>query len=407
MSFLVRVRDFQSIGETVTIEVNGFTVITGPNNVGKTALMRAIFGLCSNARGNSFVRYGKESARVEIEFQDKKVAWEKGLKVNRYEVDGKAIDRVGAGVPDEVSGLGIGPIEAAGRELWPQFAHQFVGQIFLLDLPGSVLAEAIANVDKVGVLNEALRLSQSDRKSTASDLKLRSADVAKNEEALSKFDGLDSVVEKVREVVAKQEGIVESRKTYLGLKGYRDRLSAANEVVFALEPVRRIPELPAESFSRIQKVNRARIDLLSYRDRYENSRKTAEILQPARQIASPTEEQVARIRKISQASDWTKGAKQRLEKAESERGIAETATERLSRTSIPEPRLVREALERLTEVRTLSEKWKAAQGSVETLTVEVSSLTHEHSEAEKELSVLFQQSGRCPYCGVPHENSSC
>ncbi len=39
----VRVKNFQSIREA-EVEVKGLTVITGPNNSGKTAFMRAVKG---------------------------------------------------------------------------------------------------------------------------------------------------------------------------------------------------------------------------------------------------------------------------------------------------------------------------------------------------------------------------
>ena len=65
----IQVKNFQSI-KKAEVEVKGLTVITGPNNIGKSALARAISGVFSNLKGNSFVRKGESHCEVEVEFED-------------------------------------------------------------------------------------------------------------------------------------------------------------------------------------------------------------------------------------------------------------------------------------------------------------------------------------------------
>ena len=67
MSTLLKVKNLQSIGDT-EVEVDGFTVITGPNNSGKSALVRAVIGLTSNYSGNkhSWVRKGQKNLEVTL-----------------------------------------------------------------------------------------------------------------------------------------------------------------------------------------------------------------------------------------------------------------------------------------------------------------------------------------------------
>ena len=65
----VTVENFQSI-KRAEIDVDGFTVITGPNNSGKTALMRAIRGAFQNAPGSAFIRHGEKECRVEVDLGD-------------------------------------------------------------------------------------------------------------------------------------------------------------------------------------------------------------------------------------------------------------------------------------------------------------------------------------------------
>lgn len=238
MPFRLRVKNFQSI-EDASLDVDGLTVVTGPNNSGKTAMIRAVYGAFTNARGTKYVRHGKESCEVALDFADgRSLVWEKGEKVNRYVLDGKTLNKVGQGAPPEMISLGVQPVEASGRELWPQFAHQFVGQVFLIDEPGSVLAEAISDVTRVGVLNEALRNAQSDRRTAAGDLKLRQSDVAKHEAATKKFDGLDDALKLATEVDSARADLTTLQRQLDEARRFRDRLRQAQAEVSRLSPVR-------------------------------------------------------------------------------------------------------------------------------------------------------------------------
>ena len=135
MAVRIRVRNFQSI-EDAEVEVSGLTVVTGQNNSGKTALMRAVRGVFENSGGDAFVRHGTDALAVHLDFGDADVTWTKGPKVKpTYIVGGKTINP-GRSVPDEVTSLGVAPVQAGSGEAWPQIAPQFTGQVFLLDLPG-------------------------------------------------------------------------------------------------------------------------------------------------------------------------------------------------------------------------------------------------------------------------------
>jgi exonuclease SbcC len=233
MPVTVRVQGFQSIADA-EIEVSGLTVVTGANNSGKSALIRAVSGAFTNPRGTKYVRRGEDQCTVDLVFGDgHTLKWEKGEKINRYTVDGgKPMDKVGQTVPREVEALGVVPITAAGHEIWPQFAPQFTGQVFLLDKPGSMLAESIADVTRVGVLNEALRQSQSDRRTAASELKIRQTDVLHLEGIEAGYVGLD-LVEALATEAEKLDAFVASLRGQVGelctLQGTHDALVATVE----------------------------------------------------------------------------------------------------------------------------------------------------------------------------------
>lgn len=272
MSVRIRVNNFQSIEDAV-VEVKGFTVITGNNNSGKSALVRAVRGAFQNSKGSSFVRYGKASAKVQVEFEDgHSVSWEKGKDVKpTYSIDGKDPIYPGQGIPEELQSLGMSAIQAGGRELWAQFAPQFDGQIFLLDQPGSVLAEAVADVTRVGQLNEALRGVESDRRASASELKVRQFDALRHRNRLEKFQGLDDLVDRVGEIEKMGEQASLILKAIEGLQGYLARLVKARQTISRLQWVETVKIVSDEEINALRNLRKDQEDLVNLKKRREQA----------------------------------------------------------------------------------------------------------------------------------------
>jgi ABC-type cobalamin/Fe3+-siderophores transport system ATPase subunit len=252
MTTTVRVKNFQSIREA-EIEVDRLTVVTGTNNSGKTALQRAVRGVFQNTGGTAFIREGETKCSVEVDFgKDGKVRWEKGTgKRDRptYVInDGEPI-YPGSSVPDEVAAFGVVPIQAGGQDVWPTIAEQFTGQVFLLDRPGSALAEAVADVERVGQLNRALRSSESDRRQAAATLKVRQTDLAKQEAAVAAFDGLDEALAAVEALEAERTKVAKVSRALGRLTDLRDRLAKAKDDEAELAPVADI-ELPDPAYAK-------------------------------------------------------------------------------------------------------------------------------------------------------------
>lgn len=243
MSVKIRAQNFQSIKDA-TVEVDRFTVVTGQNNSGKTALQRATRGVFQNTGGTAFIREGETKTIVTVDFgEDGKVEWSKGTGSRdrpTYRInDGEPI-HPGSAVPDEVAAFGVVPIQAGGQDVWPTIAPQFTGQVFLLDRPGSALAEAVADVERVGQLNRALRKSEGDRRQAASALKVRQADLVKHEAEAQQFDGLDEALAAVDVLEAKQKKLVALRRAIESLTDMRKRLDSAESVARKLGPVQNI-----------------------------------------------------------------------------------------------------------------------------------------------------------------------
>jgi hypothetical protein len=354
--FTIHVRDFQSIADA-EIEVDGLTVVTGQNNTGKSAVFRSVYGTFTNPRGTSYVRHGKTHCAVRVTFADgRNVLWEKGEGVNRYTLDGKLLNLVGRGVPPEVAALGVQPLVLSGNRepIWPQFAHQFTGQVFLLDQPGSVLAEAISDVDRVGVLNEALRLSQADHRSGVAERKVRQADVLKLETQEKAFDGLDAMDAYLTSLDILDAGMRVARVEITQVRSLQERYARTRSIVQELTPIRGV-EVPVAG---------------------------------------------DRIAKIDTAYQWLLGQRVRLQEANRVRDERAMAAAGVGTIRVPEPLDLTPRIAELQEVQSIRVNVRALEDTLVKLRAALRVLENEVAQADRELADLKGQIQECPTCGA-------
>lgn len=397
MTVKIRVQNFQSIADS-EIEVSGLTVITGANNRGKSALHRAVYGAVTNSKGTSFVRYGTPHCTVTLTFGDgHTLVWQKGDGVNSYTVDGKVLNKVGAGVPPkEVQDLGIVPIEAAGRSIWPQFAHQFTGQVFLLDQPGSVLAESIADVTRVGVLNEALRNTQSERRAASSELKVRVEDLAKLELQESSYAGLDAAEALAREAEALDLEVASLQGQLQDITGIQKGIETLTDAVGELLPVRWV-EMPLSGrgwYDDLKAIEGAQ----ALTNKLEEVRELREELLPVTGILLPDPDLSVRASKVFEALVILRDLKARM--APLERIVQEGGNlrEALSKNPVGVEDVFEQA-RGLGECRQLHRDVATATALVTTLQSELASLGAQHDEVHREVGDLLGGVGDCPICG--------
>ena len=94
--------NFMAHGRTELPLGPGLTVLTGPNNVGKSAVVEALRCLASNPTPRHYIRHGAKEARVTAVFEDgTEVTWVRREKYAQYE-----ILRPGAAEPELFTKLG-------------------------------------------------------------------------------------------------------------------------------------------------------------------------------------------------------------------------------------------------------------------------------------------------------------
>jgi len=318
-----------------------------------TALLRAIRGVFQNTPGTSFIREGESSCQVTVNLGDHKVTWFKGTgKKDRptYIFDGGDPLYPGQAVPDEVQALGVVPIQAGGQEVWPTIAKQFEGQIFLLDKPGSAIAEAVADVERVGQLNRALRNAEGDRRQAATALRVKTSDLVALEGQAARFKGLDEVVGLVSDLEAAQVEVQRLARAVEGLEGLRSRLQKAAEAVNRLAPVAHIHPPDAQEVRGIQT-------------------------------------QLNDLRKVKDHLDRTVLEVQRYSGV----GAIQTATDEAASQRL---------LQGLKVLRDYRTRWEGASQKETTLLLELSAAEAGLQEAEQEAHLALQELGQCPTCGL-------
>lgn len=172
----VIVENFQPIAKA-ELELDGLTVIVGPSDRGKSALLRAIEGALFNKSGDGFVRRGASQSTVTLTGLDIvlgyewQTRWEKGKGVNKFTISGQVYDKVGRDAPAPLQAMGFKDVQIGARVkddkteggewIRPQVSNQLL-PVFLIDRPGNFLYEVLAKLSRLAVLQKAARLCTND-----------------------------------------------------------------------------------------------------------------------------------------------------------------------------------------------------------------------------------------------------
>ncbi|SMF25467.1 AAA family ATPase [Desulfovibrio gilichinskyi] len=131
----------------------GMTVLTGPNNSGKSSVVEALRCIATNPLPKHFVRHGAKVARVELEMDDgTKVAWIRKKATAWYEItrpgeqEHETYAKFGRKPPEDVMAiLRLNQVLLEGDKFLDVHIGDQRKPIFLLDQPASVAAQFFAS----------------------------------------------------------------------------------------------------------------------------------------------------------------------------------------------------------------------------------------------------------------------
>ena len=249
MSIEVVIENFQSI-EKVEFSIDSFTVIEGPSDIGKSAIMRAIDAALSNDRGDYFIRRGTKSCKVVLNFVNDgfKIEWTKPFKkggsyVINDDVD-NPLEKLAGAVPDQIIDFGISEIKVKNAKdkgrVQPQICSDQHNTLFMLYESPQVKAELLSEISEVTKMSRALKLASKDLKSQKKEIKAK--------EKVTKVLKTKYDIIKVIDIETLKNDLEESFNTLNQLKSEGEELEEIKEeyvrVISICDTLDTIPDIP-------------------------------------------------------------------------------------------------------------------------------------------------------------------
>jgi len=126
-------KNFQSWAE-FDLTLDGLTILTGPSDVGKSAIFRALKGVLRNELPAEFVRNGQDDPmEITVEIDAHKVtATRKRKGSTTYVIDGQDYAKLARAAPDDLKKLNFNEVLIGDFDFDPIFGRQNAAQ-FLID----------------------------------------------------------------------------------------------------------------------------------------------------------------------------------------------------------------------------------------------------------------------------------
>lgn len=166
----ITLKNFMSHVDTVIEPADGLTVLVGPNNCGKSAVVAALQVLCHSNNKDYFIRHGAKECSIVLETDDgHTIEWHR-KKSLRYVIDGKEFDRLERGeVPPELHAvLRMPKVSSKPDDFDVHFGEQ-KSPVFLLDKSGANAAQFFASSSDAGKLVEMQTLHKRKRQEAERD----------------------------------------------------------------------------------------------------------------------------------------------------------------------------------------------------------------------------------------------
>lgn len=228
----ILLENFMSHARTEIRLAEGLTVLTGPNNCGKSAVVSALQILTSNSPSTHVMRHGEKVCRITVETDDgHTICWERKKATVKYTIDGEDIHRLGrSSVPDALHDfLRLDRVQVTTGKSTHDYDIHFGEQkspVFLLGETGSRAAAFFASSSDASRLVEMQHRHRSRLSSQRTEAKRLSRDLDSCTSRLKCYEPLDKIAERLEKVDAAGAAIEKCAQQTQRLKNLTDQMSA-------------------------------------------------------------------------------------------------------------------------------------------------------------------------------------
>lgn len=203
----VAIKNFQSIA-SLELNLGKLTVITGPSNSGKSAILRAIRVALTNSSSAEFVTSGKKTAIVKLTTDTGTLTLERGPGVTVYNINDAKYQKAGKTTPEEARAVIKPGTVTAGKDetILINFAGQF-DKPLLVDATGTKVATVMGSLTNLATMMAAIR--EGNRRKLAAQAETKTlrkslADLLEQEESL---EGAEEEVARLEEIAKRLEKV--------------------------------------------------------------------------------------------------------------------------------------------------------------------------------------------------------
>jgi energy-coupling factor transporter ATP-binding protein EcfA2 len=205
------VRGFQSLLEPISIDIDGYTCITGDSNQGKSALIRALKALVTNKVGDSFINNKSSECQVAIETETDIVLWEKSKSSSRYTINSEEYTKLGRNTPEALARLGIFEIKTQDKgKHWPQIHSQNDSNFIISEQSPTVTSELVGASQETIVLMKATKLAKDDQSTLKGEISLLESQLSSVKDIKALIDPFETLLKVRGDLIDQLEILIEA-----------------------------------------------------------------------------------------------------------------------------------------------------------------------------------------------------
>ena len=340
----LKLKNFQTHKSSTFNFSPGINVITGPNDKGKSSIIRAIYWLAFNRpSGDEFIREGSKSCSVQGVFNDVSVTRKKGKSENKYVVDGQVFNALRSDVPSEVKDI----IKLSKTNI--QLQHD---PHFLLSYNSSEVAKALNQVVGLDQIDTSFQVPNRIIRQNNSSIDHIQKDIDYYKKALKKFRGLN----KIEKLVDQYEHVLKLKKDL------KSSINKLEEVTSSLRDSERIEK----KHKALQSVQKKLTKMESKLEKIKEKSSTADRLGRTIKTLTETKDPSKKIRKVEKINESIQS--------------------------------MENILESLNNEKTHLSKISSHMSSIQSSSKELEKMNSEYKETKETFDKKQEELGMCPFC---------